>query len=110
MWVARGSIPTGIINKSPSLTSRKDARKYFCNPQRSEVPGGSPEPGGDITRATVTECAVGTGGGRGPNELAMIETEQTPDPGGMVPRLYRRAGSLTASPLRKSHTVYTQGG
>jgi len=110
MWIASGSISTGIVNTSPRLTSRKDARKYFCTPPRSEAPQGSPGPGGDITRATVMERAVGSGGGRGPNELAMIETERTSDPGGIVPRLYRRAGSLTTSPLRKSHIVYTQDG
>lgn len=87
MWIASVSISMGTPNTSPRLTSRKDARKYFCNPQRSEAPRGSPGPGGDITRATVTERAVGSGGGRGPNELAMIETERTSDPGGMVPRL-----------------------
>ena len=101
MWVASGSIPTGIINTSPRFTSRKASRKYFCNPPRSEAPLESPEPEGDFTRATVTVRAVGSGGGRGPNELAMMETERTPDPGGMLPRLYKRAGSLTASPLRK---------
>lgn len=99
MWIVSGSISVGITNTSPRLTSREDARKYFCRLLRSGDPYGLVEPRGDIIWATVTERAVGSGGGRGPNELAIIETERTLDPRGATLKLYERAGLQTTPPL-----------
>jgi len=97
----------GITNTSPRLTSRKYAWKYSRSPRRSEGPGGLLGAGGDIIWATVIERAVGSGGGSGPNELGMIETEGASDPE-VAPILNERAGLQTTSPLRRLHIVHSR--